>query len=128
VRLARILRRNTGIHRSSTAPIQSVMRVVLRVWLVVSGKEAGHVWHDGKSGYTGLKPSESPGALAPHSRLELIEHPAKDVRIASPLTTKKLSAGECHSSPASECLDWLLPHPGKRLLPSVNIYRKLQLL
>jgi len=28
----------------------------LRVWLVVSGSEAGRLWHDGRADYTGLRP------------------------------------------------------------------------
>jgi len=28
----------------------------LRVWLVVTGSEAGHVWYDGRADYTGLSP------------------------------------------------------------------------
>jgi hypothetical protein len=28
----------------------------LRVWLVVTGPQAGHLWHDGRSDYSGLKP------------------------------------------------------------------------
>jgi SMI1/KNR4 family protein SUKH-1 len=28
----------------------------LRVWLVITGNQAGHVWEDGRSEYTGLKP------------------------------------------------------------------------
>jgi len=37
----------------------------LRVWLVVTGLQAGQLWHDGRADYTGLKPVRlSDGAVA----------------------------------------------------------------
>lgn len=42
-------------HVSGAIPICH-MGCALRVWLVVSGEEAGHVWRDGRADYTGLSP------------------------------------------------------------------------
>ena len=40
----------------------------LRIWLVVTGGQAGHLWHDGRSDYTGITPLRlADGSLATFS-------------------------------------------------------------